>query len=81
MKNLITKIELLAVVGLLFLVIFMSSCEEDEVCNCEYVNYDDGVETYRSSWDASCYNEVLDESVYTYSDGTKSYSRTEIQCK
>ncbi len=68
-------------VVLAFLVlIFLASCE-DNVCNCEYVTYDDGVETYRSTWDASCKNETIDESVFTYSDGTKSYSRTEIQCK
>ena len=60
--------------------LLIMSCE-DEVCNCDYVSYDDGVETYRSTWDASCEDEILDEAVFTLSDGTKIYSRTEIQCK
>lgn len=69
-----------------FLLLFIWSCEE-ETFDCEYVSYDKSpgqsayAETYRSSWDASCDNELLDESVFTHSDGTKTYSRTVIECK
>ena len=63
----------------------LTSCEELR-CDCEYVTYDSNptnnynwTETYRSSWDASCSDELLDESTMTIS-GRRWYSRTEIQC-
>jgi len=63
---------------------FISSCEES--CDCDYVVYDSDptnnytwTETYRSSWDATCEDELMDESTYTIS-GQSWYSRTEIEC-
>jgi hypothetical protein len=56
-------------------------------CDCEYVTYEKNpytngwVETYRSYWDASCYNEYLGQSVYTDWDGGKWYTKTYIECK
>ena len=62
-----------------------SSCEED--CDCEYVVYDSDptnnytwTESYRSTWDTTCEDEVLDESTSTIM-GEPWYSRTEIECK
>ena len=60
-------------------------CEILDNCHCEYVVYekDEGeryTETYRSTWDASCEDEVLSEDVFTF-DGFRSYSKTVIECK
>lgn len=67
--------------------LFIAGCESFK-CDCEYVVYDKDQttnyrweEVYRSSWDASCFDEVIDESTYTDSSGNKWYSRTEIECK
>ena len=67
---------------IMFIVLLGSiiSCESFK-CDCEYVTYTDGRETYRSSWDASCGDETLSTSTYTNYDGTKSYSKTVIECK
>lgn len=71
------------VVTIVFLGMF-TSCEQ--TCDCQYVTYDtdengNWKESYRSTWDASCDSETLDESKYTSWDGTVSYSRTEIECR
>ena len=70
---------------LLFSLGFLS-CEDDS-CNCDYVEYESNPlnnyewqETFRSSWDASCEDEFLNESVYTDSDGEKWYSETYVEC-
>jgi hypothetical protein len=75
----------LSFIAILFTSMMFVSCEE--ACDCEYVTYDSDptnnynwTETYRSTWDASCEDEILDESTYTIS-GQSWYSRTEIQCK
>jgi len=69
--------------------VILMSCVEDEPtvsCNCEYVVYESEAhqtimyETYRSTWSASCEPEILDQSSFTYSDGSKSYSTTKIEC-
>ena len=67
------------------LVVFVSSWESWR-CDCEYVTYSSNptnnytwTETYRSTWDSSCHDEVLSESTSTIS-GNEWYSRTEIEC-
>lgn len=73
MKNL----QILLLAALLF-----TACEEEEeMCDCDYITYEDGKETYRSTWDASCEDEVLSESTFTYSDGSTVRTRTVIKCK
>ena len=76
--------------NILFVLFFISiiACEEEEICDCEYIVFDSDptnnyqwTESFRSTLDASCENEVLSESTFTDSDGEKWYSRTEIQCK
>lgn len=58
-----------------------------EICNCDYVVYDSNPttnyqwrESYRSSWDTSCEDELIDESTYTDNQGDKWYSKTLIEC-
>jgi len=69
-----TSIALL--IALAFLVLlFLASC-----CKCDYVTYRDGKEVYRSSWDETCKDETLNESVYTRPNGTRVYSKTVIEC-
>jgi hypothetical protein len=77
---------LLVTIFILFLPLTLSSCGLFS-CDCEYVVYDSNptnnytwTETYRSSWDSSCDDEKIDESVYTDSDGKKWYSETVIEC-
>ena len=74
------------IILILFGFALFSSCE-DSSCDCYYVSYDSDptnnyvwTETYRSTWDSSCDNEILDQSTYTDFEGQKWYSRTEIQC-
>jgi len=73
---------------ILFGCVLLSSCEDSFSCDCDYVTYDSDptnnyvwTETYRSSWDTTCEDELMDESTYTDSEGQKWYSRTEIDCK
>jgi hypothetical protein len=71
------KIILISITAFLF-----SSCEEE--CDCDYVVYDRNppagwVETYRSTWDTTCEDELLDESQFTF-NGYTSYSKTLIEC-
>jgi len=66
---------------IIVLALVLTSCEDVFKCDCEYVTYDNGVETYRSSWDASCSDEVLSTSTYTSYDGSTIRSRTVIECK
>ena len=73
------------VLVVLVLAIGFVSCSEGDLfdvsCDCEYVTYDNGVETFRSSWDASCDDEVLNTSTYTYSDGSTVTTVTKIECR
>ena len=66
-------------------VLAITACDEGDLldisCDCEYVTYDNGRETYRSTWDASCNSEVLSRSTYTSYDGTVINSVTQIECK
>ena len=68
--------------------ILLLGCEYDYSCDCDYfvsesnpLNNHRWTETYRSYWDASCYDELLDQSTYTDYDGGKWYSKTYIECK
>jgi len=66
-----------------FFLVSLASCEDLEFtyCTCYLVLYENNVEIFRSAWDNdTCQGEVMDEITYTYSDGTKHYTRTEIQC-
>ena len=77
--------KVLTIVGIALLSI---SCGEGDVfdtaCNCDYVVYDvkggAEVESYRSSWTATCDSELLDETVFTY-NGVQEVSRTYVECK
>jgi hypothetical protein len=75
-------IKLLSVISFL---IALQACEGTS-CDCQYVTYDRDSpngqwrETYRSTWDASCGSETLDQSQYTHTDGSVTYSKTEIEC-
>lgn len=68
------------------LLIILAGCEYN-YCDCDYVVYEntpytDGwVETYRSYWDVSCYDELLDKSVYTDFEGQKWYTEIYIECR
>jgi hypothetical protein len=71
--------------GSIVLGVMMSGCN---MCDCQYIKMESNPttnyqwkETYRSSWDVSCSNENLTESVYTDSQGRKWFSRTKIVCK
>lgn len=62
------------------------SCEKEEICDCDFVYYNalnggEWVEKYRSTWDETCVSEILDETTYTYSDGTVQQLYTVIECK
>jgi hypothetical protein len=66
---------------------FLGSCDVFR-CDCDYVKYERNPqtnyvwkETYRSSWDSSCSNEDLRESIYTDTQGRKWYTKTKIVCK
>ena len=55
-------------------------------CDCEYVTYENinnqgWAETYRSSWDATCEDELLRSWSYTTSNGTVTLSETYIECE
>ena len=71
---------------LILLAAFLISCE-GESCDCDYVVFEKDSpsaqwrETYRSDWTASCGSEVLDNSVYTNWDGSKTYTKREVICK
>jgi len=72
-------------ISILILGMALSSCESIS-CDCEYVVYEKTTgsswrETYRSDWDASCGDEVLDRSQFTSWDGSVTYSKTEIECR
>lgn len=71
---------------ILFGSFLLVSCGDSLSCDCEYVVYDSDptnnyvwTESYRSTWDSSCQDEILDESTFTI-DGEPWYSRTEIEC-
>lgn len=71
---------------IIILFILFTSCEDE--CTCFYVTYESNpqnnykwTETYRSSWDVTCGDELLDSSVYTDSDGKKWYTDTYIECE
>lgn len=63
----------------MFATILFYSCET-AICDCEYVSYENGKESYRSSWDASCEDEVLSTSTYTHYDGSTTRTVTKIEC-
>ena len=68
----------------LYLPFLLFQCNTEPVCDCQYVVYEKEEseqykETYRSTWDSSCENEVISEDVFTY-EGEKSYSKTVIEC-
>lgn len=64
-----------------FTLTILNSCDTLEACDCDYVTYDNGKETYRSSWDASCGDEVLSRSTFTHYDGSVTKTITQIECR
>jgi len=85
MKNKNTSISLIIVAAFLVL-LFMASCKEEDLnrCNCDYVMHENNKEIHRSSWNfdfEECQGYTVDEVVTNNPDGTKNYTRTEIQCE
>ena len=70
---------------LLLLLVIPFSCIN--TCDCYYVVYQSNPtnnykwkQTYISTWDASCVDELLSQSTYTDISGEEWYSKTWIEC-